>query len=197
MLDWLKNINKEYPEFWKTYLSKFEKKPSRFVVLCTQTSGHHPQKDVIFSFGGIGVVDNQIIVEDGFEVMLLQYKYLHDNGLSNTFIIESKLEKLQENQAVEAFINYIGNAVLVGYRIYYDVELINEALEKLHCGRLKNEALDIEIMYRKWKDADGQFTLDALCTAFKMPKIEKSSASEEAYSMALIFLKLKSRLGIH
>jgi DNA polymerase-3 subunit epsilon len=104
---------------------------------------------------------------------------------------------MQENQAIEEFINYVGNAILVGYRIYYDVELINEALEKLYCGRLKNEALDIEIMYRKWKDADGQFTLDELCTVFKLPKIEKSSASEEAYSMALIFLKLKSRLGIN
>jgi WD40 repeat protein len=29
MLDWIKNINKEYPEFWKSYLAKFETKSSR------------------------------------------------------------------------------------------------------------------------------------------------------------------------
>jgi DNA polymerase-3 subunit epsilon len=197
MLEWLKNINKEYPEFWKLYLSKFEKKPTRFVILCTQTSGHNPARDVIFSFGGISVVGTEMLLGDSFEVMLLQYKYLHDNGLSNTFIIESKLRKVQEQQAIEEFIEYIGNAILVGYRIHYDVELINHALEKVHCGRLKNEALDIEIMYRKWKDADGHYTLDQLCGEFKIPKIEKSSASEEAYAMALIFLKLKSRLGIN
>lgn len=197
MLDWLKNINKDYPEFWKSYLSKFEKKPNRFVVLCTQTSGHNPTKDVIFSFGGIAVVDNQMIVEDSYEVIILQYKYLHDNDLSNTFIAESLLPKMQEQQAVAEFIDYIGNAILVGYRIHYDVELINAALEKIDCGRLKNEALDIEIMFRKWKDEDGHYTLDQLCTAFKIPKIERSSAAEEAYSMALIFLKLKSRLGIN
>lgn len=197
MLDWLKHINKDYPEFWKTYLTKFEKKPNRFVILCTQTSGHNPAKDVIFSFGGIAVVGSEMLVGDSFEVILLQYKYLHDNELSNTFIIESKLTKLQENLAVEEFIKFIGNAILVGYRIHYDVELINAALEKLDCGRLKNEALDIEIMYRKWKDADGHFTLDQLCTEFKIPKVERSSAAEEAYAMALIFLKLKSRLGIN
>lgn len=197
MLDWLKNINKEYPEFWKNYLSKFEKKPNRYVILSTQTSGHHPKNDVIFSFGGIAIVDSQVIVGDSFEVVLLQYKYLHDNDLSNVFLIESKLPKMPEPEAVEAFINYIGNAVLVGYRIYYDVELINEALEKLDCGRLKNEALDIEIMYRKWIDGDGQFTFDQLCEAFKIPIVERGTASEEAYNMALIFLKLKSRLGIN
>ena len=197
MLDWLKNINKDYPEFWKSYLAKFEKKPSRYVVLCTQTSGHHPVKDVVFSFGGIGVIESQVIVGDHFEVMLLQYKYLHDNELSNEFLIESKLPKMPEPQAIEEFINYIGNAILVGYRIYYDVELINQALEKLDCGRMKNEALDIEIMYRKWKDVDGSFTLNELCAEFKLPLVEQTTAVEEAYTMSLIFLKLKARLGIH
>ncbi|RZJ30696.1 MAG: 3'-5' exonuclease [Flavobacterium sp.] len=196
MLDWIKNINKEYPEFWKSYLAKFEKKPSRFVVLCTQTSGHNPAKDVIFSFGAIGVIDEQVIISDSFEVVLLQYIYLHDNGLSNEFLVESKLPKKTEIQAVEDFINYVGNAILVGYRIYYDVELINAALDKMGCGRLKNEALDIEIMFRKWKDADGHYTINEMCSTFKLPKVEQTTASEEAYIMALIFLKLKTRLGI-
>jgi DNA polymerase-3 subunit epsilon len=197
MLDWIKNINKEYPEFWKAYLAKFEKKPNRFVVLCTQTSGHNPVKDVIFSFGGIAVVQDEMIIGDSFEVIILQYVYLHDNGLSNEFLIESTLPKMGEIQAIENFINYIGNAILVGYRIHYDVELINTALDKLNCGRLKNEALDLEIMFRKWKDTDGQFPLNEMCAAFKLPKVEKDTATEEAYIMALVFLKLKSRLGIH
>lgn len=196
MLDWIKNINKDYPEFWKRYLAKFESKPSRFVVLCSQTSGHSPVKDVIFSFGGVAVVGNEMIVGDSFEIVLLQYVYLHDNGLSNEFLVESKLPKANENQAIEEFINYIGNAVLVGYRIHYDVELINAALDKLGCGRLKNEALDLEIMFRKWKDADGAFALNDMCAAFKLPKIEQTTASEEAYIMALLFLKLKARLNI-
>jgi len=196
MLDWLKNINKDYPEFWKQYLAKFEAKPNRFVVLCTQTSGHNPVKDVIFSFGGVAVVGNEMIVGDSFEVVILQYIYLHDNGLSNEFLVESELPKAHEPQAIEDFINYIGNAILVGYRIHYDVELINTALDKLGCGRLKNEALDLEIMYRKFKDADGQFQLNEMAATFKLPKIEKTTASEEAYIMALIFLKLKNRLNI-
>ena len=49
MLDWLKNINKEYPDFWKDYLTKLETKPSKFVVLSTETSGLNPNKDVILS----------------------------------------------------------------------------------------------------------------------------------------------------
>lgn len=200
MLEWLKNINKEYPEFWKEYLSKFESKSKlkRFVILSIETTGLNPEKDVILSLGSVAVVNDNIIISDSFDVALLQYKFLHDNGLSNEFLIESKQEKLAEPQAIQALIEYIGNAVLVGHRIDFDVDMINEALEKMHCGKLKNEALDIEIMYKKWKDSnDKPFSLDELCSEFKIPKSDRHTSPEDAYSIALLFLKLKSRLGIH
>ncbi len=196
MLDWLKNINKEYPEFWKRYLAKFEKKPERFVVLRTHFSGPNSMKDVIFSFGAISVIHDQIIIGDSFEVMLYQYKYLHDHGLSNAFIIDSPLPKMHEPQAVEELVAFIGNSVLVGHHIHLEVDLINEALDKLGAGRLKNEALDLEIMYRKWKETDKHFSLDELLSFYKLSRSESATASEEAYLMALIFLQLKSKLGI-
>jgi DNA polymerase-3 subunit epsilon len=197
MLDWLKNINKEYPEFWKTYLSKFDKKSKRFVILSTETSGLSPIKDVILSIGSFAVIDNSIVIGDSFEAVLLQYKFLHDNGLSNEFIVESKMKKLAEPEAIQSLIDFIGNAVLVGHHIDFDVEMINAALERLNCGRLKNEALDVDVMYRKLHDInDRQFSLDELCDIYKIPKSDRNSSSEDAYKIALLFLKLKSRLGI-
>lgn len=197
MLDWLKNINKEYPEFWKNYLAKFDKKSTRFVVISTETSGLNPAKDVILSIGSFAVIDNSIIIADNFEAAILQYKFFHDNGLSTEFLVETKMQKLGEADAVKAFIEYIGNSVLVGHHIDFDVEMINEALEKLDCGRLKNEALDVDVMHRKLTDAnDKQFSLDELCKIYNIPKSDRNSASEDAYKTALLFLKLKSRLGI-
>ena len=198
MFDWIKNRNKEYPEFWKIYSSKFEKRTSRFVVLRVETTGLNPHKDVILSFGAVGVENNAIVVNDSFEVVLLQYKYLHENGLSNEFIIESKQPKLGESEALQAFVEYIENAILVGHRIHFDVEIINEALYRLGCSRLKNEALDIEIMYQKLNDsADRSFSIDDLCKIYKVAKSDRISAAEDAYTIALLFLKLKSRLGLN
>ncbi|MBG6061968.1 DNA polymerase-3 subunit epsilon [Flavobacterium sp. CG_9.1] len=197
MLDWLKNINKEHPEFWKNYVSKFDKKSSRYVVLSTETSGLNTDKDVILSIGSFAVIDSSIIIGDSFEAVLLQYKFFHDNGLSNEFLVESKMKKLGEPDAIKAFIDFIGNSTLVGHHIDFDVEMINAALERLDCGRLKNEALDIVVMHRKLNDInDKQFSLDELCTAYNIPKSDRNSAAEDAYKTALLFLKLKSRLGI-
>jgi DNA polymerase-3 subunit epsilon len=128
---------------------------------------------------------------------LLQYKFLHDNGLSNEFIVESKMKKLGELEAIKSLIEFLGNAVLVGHHIDFDVEMINAALERLDCGRLKNEALDIDVMYRKLQDINNrQFSLDELSTIYNLPKSDRNSSSEDAYRIALLFLKLKSRLGI-
>ncbi|TDD94882.1 3'-5' exonuclease [Flavobacterium cellulosilyticum] len=198
MLDWLKNINKEYPEFWKTYLSKFEKKSNRYVVFTTETSGLSLEKDVILSIASFAVIDDRIVIADSFEIVIAQYKFFHDNGISNEFTIETKMKKLSEYEGIQAFVEYIGNSVLVGHHIDFDVEMINVALEKLECGRLKNEALDIDIMYRKLKDINNkQFSLDELCTIYKIPQSDRISSSDDAYKIALLFLKLKSRLGLN
>jgi len=197
MLDWIKNLNKEYPEFWKNYSAKFEQKSNRFVVLSTETTGLNANKDVILSIGAVSVESNTIVVSDCFEVILLQYIFLHDNGLSNEFIVESKLPKLGEPEAIQAFIDFIGNSILVGHRIHFDIDMINEALYKMGCSRIKNEAIDIEIMYRKLIDnTDKQFSVDELCKIFKVAKNDRHSSAEDAYTIALLFLKLKSRLGI-
>jgi DNA polymerase-3 subunit epsilon len=198
MLDWIKNINKEYPEFWKKYLSKFEKKSNRFVVLCTETTGLNPDKDVILSIGSFSVINNSILIGDSFEAYFAQYKFFHDNGILNEFTVESKMKKLGESEGIQSFIEFIGNSVLVGHHIDFDVEMINAALERLGCGRLKNEALDIDIMHRKLLDINNkQFSLEELCEIYKIPESDRNSSSEDAYKIALLFLKLKSRLGLN
>ena len=198
MIDWFKNINKEYPEFWKTYLSKFDKKSNRYVVLCTETTGLNTVKDVILSIGSFAVVNNNIIIGDSFETVIAQYKFFHDNGISNEFTVESKMKKLGEPQAIQTLVEFIGNSILVGHHIDFDVEMINVALERLDCGRLKNEALDIDIMHRKLFDINNKhFSLDELSEIYKIPISDRVSSSEDAYKIALLFLKLKSRLRLN
>jgi DNA polymerase-3 subunit epsilon len=198
MLDWLKKINKEYPEFWKFYLSKFEKKSNRYVVLSTETTGLSLEKDVILSFGAFSIIDNSIVIGDSFETVIAQYKFFHDNGISNEFTIETKMKKMGEAEAIQALVEFIGNSILVGHHIDFDVEMINVALERLDCGRLKNEALDVDVMHRKLLDINNkQFSLDELCNIYKIPESDRNSSSEDAYKIALLFLKLKSRLGLN
>ncbi len=196
MLDWIKNIGGNYPDFWKDYLSKFDKKSNRFVVLNIETSGLDKEKDKILSIGAIAVVNNSIIVADSFEISFAKENSINFDHPKETEH-EEKISEALNLQSIESFIVYIGNAVLVGHRTAFEVNILNEYLEKLKCGRLKNEALDIEVMYKKLEDIiDKQFSLDELITKFKIEKSERYSVSENAFSIAILFLKLKSRLKI-
>lgn len=200
MLDWLKkSLQKDYPQFYIDYLSKFDKKSTRFVVLSTITTGMDSEKDVMLAIGAVTVQENAILIGDSFEVVLLQYVHNHNNGFSNEFIIESKQPKLSEKEAVISFVDFIGNAILIGHHVDFDVSIINEALKKLNCGRLRNEALDIEVMYKKWKEisSEKQISIDELASVLKINDQERFSASEDAYMIGLLFLKLKSKLRIN
>lgn len=196
MIDWLKNITKEYPEFWKNYLKKFNQKSNKFIVFTIETSGLDKSKDVILSIGAIVIENNQIAVGNTFEVAIPQYHFFHENGLLEQ-PISNELPKMVESNAIEAFITFIENATLVGHRINFDIEILNVALEKLGCGTIKNEALDIEIMHKKLVDIeDKNFAIDQLATIYKIPNIGGTSVSIDAYVLSMLFLKLKQKLGI-
>lgn len=197
MLDWLK-INKDYPQFWKDYLGKFENKSRRFVAFSTETTGLDPEKDVILSIGAVAIENNTIVVKDSFEALIFQEKFTPEVALKSGVLKGIPDEKHSESEAIEAFINYLGNAILVGHRIHFDVAMINSALERQHCGKLKNEALDIEVMFKKWKQIpeEKQYSLDELSASFKISKSERHTASGDAFIISLLFQRLKQRLGL-
>lgn len=174
MFDWVKNINKPYPDFWKKYQEEFEKKSSRYVVLCLEKGNYSNAKPV--HLASLAIVNNKIVVKDSLELTLDS----NDNYLN--------LEKL---------INFIGSATLVGHKIYLEIEILNSILSKMDCGRLKNEVLDIEIMHTKLNDlSDKNFEIEDLLSIYKLEKNSQHSASDYVFSIALLFLKLKEKLGI-
>jgi DNA polymerase-3 subunit epsilon len=109
----------------------------------------------------------------------------------------SKLEKTNEREAMERIVAYIGNATLIGYKVNRDIDLLNASLAKYECGQLKNEALDIEIMFNKFKDTiEKKYTLEDMCKAKAVPLMDRTSATDDSFLIALLFLKLKTILKI-
>ncbi|WP_310557485.1 DNA polymerase III subunit epsilon [Flavobacterium sp.] len=159
-----------------------EEKPNRYVALAMETTGLDTRKDKMISIGAVGIVNDIILVSDSLEIDI-------DQDINATTDLEAN--------AIEKLINFIGNATLVGHRIHFEVDMINEVLDKLDCGRLKNDALNIEVMHKKLNDiSDKNFSLDELILAYKMQKPERISSANDSFSIALLFLKMKNKLGL-
>lgn len=198
--DWLTGNN--LPQFWKNYISLFDSDNSnhhkRYVIFYMEKTGLDPKEDVILSIGAIGVTANAIEVGDFFEVFLIQEQFDTQSPALDKYIKETGTEKVVEAEAMIQFLNFAKDAILVGHNINLDIEMINQALKRLDLGRLKNPIMDTNALYLRWKElADTtQATLDELSDALKIKKSDRHTASGNAYVTALIFLKLKTKLGI-
>jgi DNA polymerase-3 subunit epsilon len=194
MLQWLNN--NKYPEFWKNYLSNFKDKSNKYVVLSIESTGLNSSKDVILAFSAVTVNADRIIIREALELYISYSKSELDLD-PNEFILVSKIEKKTEREAIELIVNYIGNATLIGHRVNKDIDLLNVSLAKFDCGNLKNEALDIEIMFNKVKETiEKKYTLEEMCKTLSVPVNERNSVADDTFSIALLFLKLKTILKI-
>lgn len=199
-LNWFKKIVQDYPKFWETYLSYFyenKSKIKRYVVFDCETTGLNYKKDRILSIGAVGIIENRVEINDFIEVFVKQ-DIFNPETVAIHGILKDGPEKVVEVEALIRFLDFIKDAILVGHHVSFDIEMINQALDRLNLGTLKNEYMDTDIMYQKLKyfPQDQHTSLDELCDVYKIRKSDRHTASGDAYITALLFLKLKRKLEI-
>jgi DNA polymerase-3 subunit epsilon len=199
--NWFKKIVKDHPKFWETYLTYFDEnqdKKKRFVVFDCETTGLDYKSDRILSIGAVAIENNQIIVGDFMEVFLQQDIFKAESVPIHGILKDGKEEKIVEAEAIIRFLEFIKDATLVGHHVDFDIEMINQGLARLDVGKLKNQAMDTDVMYQKLKylPQEQHSSLDELCDIYKIRKSDRHTASGDAFITALLFLKLKKKLEI-
>jgi len=199
--NWFKKIVKDHPKFWETYLSYFDDnqdKKKRFVVFDCETTGLDYRTDRILSIGAVAIENNKVIVGDFMEVFLQQDIFKAESVPIHGILREGKEEKIVEAEAIIRFLEFIKDAILVGHHVDFDIEIINQGLARLEVGKLKNQAMDTDVMYQKLKylPQEQHSSLDELCDIYKIRKSDRHTASGDAFITALLFLKLKKKLEI-
>lgn len=201
MISWFKH--KKHPDFFKSYLKTFkEKQPksietTRFVVFDTETTGLDITKDRILSIGAVAINNNTIDVSDSFELYLKQDEFNAETVEIHGILKEGNLTKIEESDAIEQFITYLNNSVIIAHHAAFDIEMINMALKRMELPKLKNKNIDTGILYKKLEGKkDNHFNLDVLCDEFHIPKHDRHTASGDAFITALLFLKIISKLKL-
>lgn len=199
MFNWF--TYKNHPEFWKNYLKKFKQKQpksiqtTRFVVFDTETTGLNSAKDRILSIGAIAINNGIIEVSDSIEIYLKQDEFNTETVEIHGLLKDGHLIKTTEDKAIEQFIEFLGNSVLVAHHTAFDVEMINASLKRMNLSKLKNKTIDTGILYKKLEGKkDELYNLDVLCDEFNIPKHDRHTASGDAFITALLFLKIISKL---
>ena len=169
----------------------------RFIVLDSETTGLDPRKDRLITIGAVAVVDGEILLEDSFEALL---KVSHNTSAVTVHGItrDDSQRGYDEPEALELFLPYLRDGVIVGHHIGHDVSTFNAGYERHWGFHMKNRFLDtMDLTLHLERDGAfpdreqiRSFTLDALCDMFGVIPHDRHTAPGDALITALVFLRL-------
>lgn len=169
----------------------------RFVVLDSETTGLNPATDRIITIGAVAVIDAEIRLDDAFSA-LLKVEYNTSAVTVHGVTRDQSREGLDEARAIEAFLDYLGDGVIVGHHIGHDITALDAACQR-HWGiALSNRSLDtMDLTLHLERDGAfvgrppiRHFTLDALCEMFGVIPHDRHTANGDAFITAQVFLRL-------
>ena len=177
----------------------------RFVVLDSETTGLDPRKDKLVTIGAVAVVGGEIVLEDSYEA-LLKVEYNTSAVTVHGVTRDEGRGGIEEREALEQFLAYLGDGVIVGHHIMHDVETFNTGYERHFGFRLQNRHLDtMDLTLHLERDGAfagretiRSFSLDALCGLFEVIPHDRHTAPGDAFITAQIFqrlLRLAARHG--
>ena len=176
---------------------------TRFVVFDTETTGIEFRKDKLLSIGALVVEDNRISVGDSFELFIQQNDIVGDEAVGVHGILKKgKKVKISEREAVEHFLNFCGDSVLVGHHVNFDIAMVNFHLEKNYGIKLHNYAIDTGTLEERVTFFEASYysrvpldlSLDALAKKHNIETADRHRALGDAYITGILFLKLINQL---
>ncbi|WP_324027943.1 3'-5' exonuclease [Maribacter sp. BPC-D8] len=197
---------KNLPDYWIKYASLFKESPSKdfndliFVVLDTETTGFSFEDDRILSIGAVKIKKETISVQEVFDIYLAQEKFNKETVHVHGLLKNGQRECISEALALEKFLDYVGNAIIVAHHAGFDMGMLNTALERNGLPKLKNTVLDTGVIYKKTLiksylvQPKSNYTLDELAEKFSISRKDRHTALGDAYITAVAFLKIISRL---
>jgi DNA polymerase-3 subunit epsilon len=177
----------------------------RFVVLDCETTGFSPVLDRILTIGAVAVQDGEIRLDDSFDALL---RVTGDVGpVAVHGVTPDRSDRGHEEAgAIERFLGYLRDGVIVGHHIGHDVSMLDAALERMGTDvRLRNRTLDTADITLHLAQ-DGAFagvrlphhlTLDTLADLFGVIPHDRHTASGDAFITAQVFLRLLKLAARH
>lgn len=175
---------------------------TRFVVLDTETTGFDYEKDRILCIGAIVLQNYRIPIQESLEVYIQQDHYNNSTAQIHGILKASVLDRPNELEGLQQFLDYLGDSIIVAHHTFFDLTMINKALERNGLPKLKNKSLDTAHLYKKTLlyspllVRKESYTLDELADKFDISKKDRHTAMGDAYITAIAFLKILNKLKV-
>jgi DNA polymerase III subunit epsilon len=176
----------------------------RYVVFDTETTGFNEKNDKILSIGAISIKCNTIHLSDTFYRELEFHRDQEKSDISVHGILPSQSKAgVDAEQAVLDFVEYIGNSILVGHHVDFDVDFLNLYLKKYVGIQLLNQVIDTArlsaYLFRMMNPNSHEtpktiYQLDSLCEQYNISSLDRHNSQGDSYITAQLFFHLTNRM---
>lgn len=174
----------------------------RFLSIDSESTGLDARRDTMISLAGVGVCDGEICLWDQFSI-ILPIAYNTSSVTIHGITREEAALGVEEPLALELFLDWLRDGVIVGHHIQHDLTLLNTALEKHFSLKLRNVVVDTMEAYLTVREAGGfnnleplhRYSLDALCDHFHIIPHDRHTALGDAYLTAQVLLRILKEAG--
>lgn len=182
------------------YLFLFDKPNyDEFVCFDCETTGLNVLNDDIISIGAVIIKNNTIVASKKFVKYVKPKTKLQIDAIKVHHIRECDLLEADEiEEVLKEFLEFIGNRILVGYYLEFDIAMVNKTLKTMLGITLPNKAIEVSALYHDWKiEAIPQGHIDlrfnTILNDLKLPQLSKHDAYNDAIMSAMMFIKLKNQ----
>ena len=200
-------LSQEDEQLRDDYLSLFKTRISRgtsvdeltFVVLDTETTGLDIKNDTILSLAALKIKGGEISVADRLECFIQDTRYRPGQSVEIHGITRSRANSGDElGSVIRQFISYVGNGIIVGHHIGFDIKILDKYVYALLGIHIKNKSIDTAIINHRLEHSMNEtlkpISLDELAEKYSIPLGERHTAAADTYITATLFLKLLNRL---
>jgi len=113
-------------------------------------------------------------------------------GITHFMLVEAP----RIDEALPTFLEFIGDAVIVGHNVRFDISFLNAAAIRLGYGKLPNRSADTYALARRLvRQEVRNLKLSSLAAHFRSPVTPNHRALEDAKATAHVFWELLARAG--
>lgn len=171
---------------------------SEYVIFDTETTGLSAVYDSIIEIGATKMKDGEVI--DRFDKFINPGHPLSEITTNLTSITTEMVEnEPDENVIVGEFMDFIGDDILVGHNVTFDMGFMNAALTRMGRDRLAMPVIDTLEMSRTLHSEYRNHKLDSLAKRYNIVLEHHHRADSDAettgYLMYKLFAELEDKFG--
>lgn len=168
----------------------------RFVVVDLETTGFEADNgDEVISLAAVVVKEGKVSLKSALNMLVDPFRPIPENISDLTGIRNNMVRGCPTvYQAIKEFLNLLGDGVVAGHALGFDLGFLNYKLAQYKAGKIQSVIYDTRVVARYLQPVLNDYSLDSLLKACNIKSVGRHSALGDCLLTAELLLHQLTKL---